>query len=594
MADITSYRKDTERNILASPPTADGQLAFSTDTYKFFISVGDHWSVYYNSKNFGKYTLSDGYNLNYKPIYHLDASDSFFLRNAAGTTPSHLDSVTKIICKSTGKEITGSSSTAPKYITEPGVPTIGKQLMAAYENIESYASSDIYTDRALDTYWFRNDFYYQIKALDSNVSFEKLGASKNEIGHKFWMQGSNVYMRNNISFGDIQIKDMLKDSRYAIIDNTYDFTSIGSESNSVGTEFTYNGNILASTHELQNLTQGETYQILEKDTEFDYTVIGSSDNNHGTQFVYNGEPIITTGLEILVSEPIPEVLVTEKSFAGDGIVNALFASSYVMPRFEPAVKEIDDQSDARIGEMPTLQFSMGQSLEYDIYAHDQKYGGFGFTTFIVARINYGILRKYTQVNSNTHIYHQYAYGWRGLFSGGNLGSVAHGATLYPDQRFYMDWMDTTNDYGASGPAYGIPFIMCMRSENSESGLAAYGIDYQGPRGGGTGGLNSTSTVGYHSRSTTTGRYFETFYGGLMLNKSKRNASRAGMEFSEILVFDNYLNETECDTVGKYLSNKWKTPWFISSPIGDDYRQVLNPFPEITIPNTSVKDLYPNQ
>lgn len=597
MADITSYRKDTEKNILASPPTADGELAFATDTYKFFISVGDHWSIYYNSKNFGKYTLTDGYDLNYKPIYHLDASDNLFLRNSAGTIPSHLDSVTKIICKSTNKEITGASSTAPKYITQPGVPTVGGQLHSPYQDLSSYASSDIYTDRFFNSYWFRIDYYYEIKALDSNVSFEKLGANKNEIGHRFWMSGplgTNTYMRNNINFGDISIKDMLKDSRYIIKDTSYDFTLIGAEINSVGAEFIYNGNDLAPKHELQNLTEGDTYQILEKNTEFDYTVIGSSDNNHGTQFVYNGEAIISTALETLVSEPIPEILVTEKDFAGDGIVNAFFATSYVMPKFEPAMKEIDDQSDARIGQMPTLQFSTGQSLEYDIYAHNQKYSGFGFTTFLVLRINYDILRKYVQVHSNTHLYNSYNYSWRGIFSGGNLGSVAHGATAYPDQRFYVDWMSTATDYGANGPAYGIPFIMCMRSENSESGSSAYGLDWQGPRGGGVSGLNNTSTIGYHSRSVTTGLYYETFYGGLMLNKSKRNGSRAGMEFAELIAFDNYLNETECDIVGKYLSNKWKTPWQVISPIGDDYRQVLNPFPEITTPSKSVKELYPNQ
>ena len=46
MPTLTSYTKSTEENILNNPPSADGEMAFSTDTKKLFISQGTEWSYW--------------------------------------------------------------------------------------------------------------------------------------------------------------------------------------------------------------------------------------------------------------------------------------------------------------------------------------------------------------------------------------------------------------------------------------------------------------------------------------------------------------------------------------------------------------------
>lgn len=127
MPQLTSYTKDTETNILANPPSADGELAFSTDSKKFFISDGTQWVIYKSFRNFASYDLDETYSVSTKPMYHLDASDSSTLLNSNSAAPSNGDSISKIVCKSSGKELTSEIVTEqPTYVSATGTSFIGQ------------------------------------------------------------------------------------------------------------------------------------------------------------------------------------------------------------------------------------------------------------------------------------------------------------------------------------------------------------------------------------------------------------------------------------------------------------------------------------
>lgn len=127
MPQLTSYTKDTESNILANPPTADGQLAFATDTYKFYISDGTNWRSYQARKIYGNYDLTESITLSSKPMYHIDASSNNTVFNGSDSQASDGDGVASITCKATGKKMISDFATEqPTYISASGTPIMGE------------------------------------------------------------------------------------------------------------------------------------------------------------------------------------------------------------------------------------------------------------------------------------------------------------------------------------------------------------------------------------------------------------------------------------------------------------------------------------
>jgi len=127
MPNLTTYTKDTESNILSNPPTADGQIAFATDTYKFYISEGTNWRSYLARKVYGNYNLTESISLSSRPIYHIDASNSSTVLNGNDSQPSDGDGVASITCKSTGKKMISEFATEqPTYVSAAGTPIMGE------------------------------------------------------------------------------------------------------------------------------------------------------------------------------------------------------------------------------------------------------------------------------------------------------------------------------------------------------------------------------------------------------------------------------------------------------------------------------------
>ncbi len=127
MPELTSYTKDTESNILANPPTADGQLAFATDTYKFYISDGTNWRSYQANKVYGNYSVSESSVVSSPPLFHFDASDSSTVLNGSDSQPSNGDGVASITCKATGKKMISDFATEqPTYVSATGTPIMGE------------------------------------------------------------------------------------------------------------------------------------------------------------------------------------------------------------------------------------------------------------------------------------------------------------------------------------------------------------------------------------------------------------------------------------------------------------------------------------
>ena len=127
MPQLTSYTKDTESNILANPPTADGQIAFATDTYTFYISDGTNWRSYQARKVYGNYALTESITLSSRPMYHIDASSISTVLNGSESQPSDGDGVASITCKATGKKMISDFATEqPTYVSASGTTIMGE------------------------------------------------------------------------------------------------------------------------------------------------------------------------------------------------------------------------------------------------------------------------------------------------------------------------------------------------------------------------------------------------------------------------------------------------------------------------------------
>lgn len=127
MPELTSYTKDTESNIIANPPTADGQVAFATDTYKFYISDGTNWRSYQARKIYGNYALTESITLSSRPMYHVDPSSISTVLNGSESQPSDGDGVASITCKATGKKMISDFATEqPTYVSASGTPIMGE------------------------------------------------------------------------------------------------------------------------------------------------------------------------------------------------------------------------------------------------------------------------------------------------------------------------------------------------------------------------------------------------------------------------------------------------------------------------------------
>ncbi|MAR66161.1 MAG: hypothetical protein CL833_02805 [Crocinitomicaceae bacterium] len=127
MPQLTSYTKDTQSNILANPPTADGQIAFTTDTYQFYISEGTNWRSYQARKIYGNYDLTESVSLSSRPMYHIDASSIGTVLNGNESQPSDGDGVASITCKATGKTMISDIATEqPTYVSASGTPIMGE------------------------------------------------------------------------------------------------------------------------------------------------------------------------------------------------------------------------------------------------------------------------------------------------------------------------------------------------------------------------------------------------------------------------------------------------------------------------------------
>lgn len=127
MPQLTSYTKDTESNILANPPTADGQIAFATDTYRFYISEGTNWRSYQARKIYGNYALTESITLSSRPMYHIDASSIGTILNGSESQPTNGDGVASITCKATGKKMLSDFATEqPTYVSTTGTPIMGE------------------------------------------------------------------------------------------------------------------------------------------------------------------------------------------------------------------------------------------------------------------------------------------------------------------------------------------------------------------------------------------------------------------------------------------------------------------------------------
>lgn len=126
MPNLSSYTKATEASILASAPTADGEMAYSTDTNKLFLSDGTSW-VEWNSDGIskGSYSFDANTTVNARPYRHIDLSDTTGMKNDSGSTPSNGDTISEITCKSTGKKLTQEVSIyQPKFISSAGTTPI--------------------------------------------------------------------------------------------------------------------------------------------------------------------------------------------------------------------------------------------------------------------------------------------------------------------------------------------------------------------------------------------------------------------------------------------------------------------------------------
>lgn len=94
MPTLTSYTKASEATIISTPPTADGEMAFSTDTKKLFISEGTEWRYWTADKTLGKYYL--GTDQVARPFHHFDPTVNANMEDSSGQPVSNGGSIAKI------------------------------------------------------------------------------------------------------------------------------------------------------------------------------------------------------------------------------------------------------------------------------------------------------------------------------------------------------------------------------------------------------------------------------------------------------------------------------------------------------------------
>lgn len=119
MPTLTSYTKSTEANILSTPPTADGEMAFSTDTKKLFISEGTDWVFWRSDKTLGKYQL--GADSVARPFHHIDASSTSQNLDSNGLVVGNGGSVAKIKDLASGEYLEAETALQqPTLVSESG------------------------------------------------------------------------------------------------------------------------------------------------------------------------------------------------------------------------------------------------------------------------------------------------------------------------------------------------------------------------------------------------------------------------------------------------------------------------------------------
>lgn len=119
MAILNQYTKAPEATIIANPPTADGAMAFSTDTKKLFLSDGSNWIQWNSDKDFSRYQIANEYFS--KPLWHIDPSDGSTIKQASGFPAVNSSLAAHVTCKASQLTLYPSlESSAPMYVSSPG------------------------------------------------------------------------------------------------------------------------------------------------------------------------------------------------------------------------------------------------------------------------------------------------------------------------------------------------------------------------------------------------------------------------------------------------------------------------------------------
>lgn len=242
MTNISSYIQDTEANIYSKFEATDGQIAFATDTKNLFIGNNGVWSKYTSDIAYSNYSLDSNYNVSLRPIYHIDASDQSYLRTSSGALPNHLDKVEKIICKSTGKEISNSFEIEqPKYISNSSELPLGQTdgtARIAGKNVLQFNSSTLYHDRYAYGDFVKTDG--QTVALVVRLSPENLNNwdTRISIASNAWRYGGfNLHYR----FANEYIYNVTNG-----LGVNYNLASLISEENKIPDTFIYCFRVLTS------------------------------------------------------------------------------------------------------------------------------------------------------------------------------------------------------------------------------------------------------------------------------------------------------------------------------------------------------------
>lgn len=119
MPTLTSYTKSTEESILNTPPSADGEMAFSTDTKKLFISEGTEWVYWTADRTTGKYYL--GSDQVPRPFHHFDPTVSTSMADTNGLAVSNGGSIATIKDLAGGAKLEAETALQqPTLVSAPG------------------------------------------------------------------------------------------------------------------------------------------------------------------------------------------------------------------------------------------------------------------------------------------------------------------------------------------------------------------------------------------------------------------------------------------------------------------------------------------